>query len=280
MTFADTVSATPAADALGVAPARYRVAWRRPDTADTVTLALDPVDEPIAPGQPGQFHMVYAFGVGEVPLSISGTADASGRVEHTVRIVGAVTAAIAAAEPGTMLGVRGPLGVGFDPAPGPLIILAGGLGLAPLRPVIRAAAARAEPARLLIGARTPDQLLYTDEYEQWRSAGLDVRVTVDAAPVGWDGNVGVITTLLPGLNLDFATAAAVLCGPEPMMRFAGRDLVDRGTRPDRIQVSLERNMHCGVGTCGRCQLGPWLLCTHGPVLSYHQVDDLWSVRER
>jgi NAD(P)H-flavin reductase len=263
-----------------VAPARYRVAWRRQDNADTVTLALDPVDEPIPAGRPGQFHMVYAFGVGEVPLSISGTADAAGRVEHTVRIVGAVTAAIAAAEPGDMLGVRGPLGVGFDMPTGPLIILAGGLGLAPLRPVIRAAAERDDRATLLIGARTPDQLLYADQYDEWRSAGLDVRVTVDAAPTGWDGNVGVITTLLPGLPMDFATAAAVLCGPEPMMRFAGRDLVDLGTGPERIQVSLERNMHCGVGTCGRCQLGPFLLCTHGPVLTYAQVDEHWSVRGR
>jgi NAD(P)H-flavin reductase len=265
-------------------PLRYRVESRREETCDTVTLVLTPVDEPIPVPVPGQFTMVYAFGVGEVPVSVSGRAGLSGIV-HTVRAVGAVTRALCAARPGEVLGVRGPYGVGwFLPAPrgADLVVVAGGIGLAPLRPVVRHAMAdrcRYGRVALLVGARTPGELLYPEEYDGWRAAGVDVRVTVDRAEAGWTGHVGVVTTLLDGLETDRARTAAFVCGPEVMMRFAARDLTDLGVPARAVQVSLERNMRCGAALCGHCQLGPLLVCRDGPVVGYDRAAPLMSVKE-
>jgi NAD(P)H-flavin reductase len=265
-------------------PLRYRVDSRQEDTEDTVTLVLTPVEQAIPVPRPGQFTMVYAFGVGEVPISVSGRAGATGIV-HTLRAVGAVTRALHATRPGDVLGVRGPYGVGwFLPAPpgADLVVMAGGIGLAPLRPVIRHTIGHRDRYRrvaVLVGARTPADLLYPDEYEQWRAAGVEVRVTVDRAGGGWTGHVGVVTTLLDGLALDPATTTAFVCGPEVMMRFAARELVDLGVPAGAVQVSLERNMRCGTALCGHCQLGPLLVCRDGPVVGYDRAAPLMSVKE-
>jgi NAD(P)H-flavin reductase len=287
MTSADLLATTPPPDpaaAHPMTPARYRVAWHRFDGPDTATLALDPLDEPLPAGEPGQFHMLTAFGVGEIPISISGCADERGRVEHTIRAVGAVSRALTAAWPGTVIGLRGPFGRGFAmPTSSDLVIVAGGLGLAPLRPVVLAAiAAHADYRRVLlaVGARTPEQVLYPDQVDGWTDAGLEVAVTVDAAPRGWPGHVGVVTALLGSLPLQAADTAAIVCGPEPMMRFTARHLLDRGVDAAAIQVSLERAMHCAIGICGRCQLGGWLLCRDGPVLRYDAIAADLEVRER
>src|SRR5438552_4752837 len=179
-------------------PTRYRVVNRTVDTFDTATLALEPVDAPLPPFQPGQFAMLYAFGVGEVPISVSGRYAPAGLL-HTVRAVGATSKALFGAEPGAVLGVRGPFGAGW-PVPAPigadLVIVAGGLGLAPLRPVVHHAVLdrrRYASVTVLIGARSPDDLLYTNEFDRWRTAGLDVLVTVDHATSAWAGHVGVVT---------------------------------------------------------------------------------------
>jgi anaerobic sulfite reductase subunit B len=282
MTTADLRSAPPRHP---LTPARYRVAWHRFDAADTATLALDPVDEALPAGLPGQFHMLCAVGVGEIPISLSGCAGGDGRVEHTIRAVGAVSRALTQSWPGTIIGCRGPFGTAFDldADGGDLLIVAGGLGLAPLRPTVLAALAdRARYRRVLlvVGARTPDQLLYPDQLADWGRSGAQVAVTVDAAPRGWHGHVGVVTTLLASLELDPAATTALVCGPEPMMRFTARHLLDRGVADGQIQVSLERSMHCAVGICGRCQLGPWLVCRDGAVLPYPAVGPHWEVRER
>jgi len=269
---------------MSMTPLRYRVDSRVVDTDDTVTLVLSPVDRPIPVPRPVQFTMVYAFGVGEVPISVSGRSGAAGIV-HTLRAVGAVTRALHAARPGDVLGVRGPYGVGwFLPAPrnADLVVMAGGIGLAPLRPVVRHAIehrSRYRHVALLIGARTPGDLLYPDEYDDWRAAGVDVRVTVDRAAAGWTGNVGVVTTLLDGLGVEPASTTAFVCGPEVMMRFAARDLTDMGVPAGAVQVSLERNMRCGVALCGHCQLGPLLVCRDGPVVGYDRAGPLMSVKE-
>jgi NAD(P)H-flavin reductase len=269
---------------MSMTPLRYRVDSRVEDTDDTVTLVLTPVDRPIPVPRPGQFTMVYAFGVGEVPISVSGRSGAAGIV-HTLRAVGAVTRALHAARPGDVLGVRGPYGVGwFLPAPpdADLVVMAGGIGLAPLRPVIRHAIehrARYGSVALLVGARTPGDLLYPDEYDDWRACGIEVRVTVDRASVGWTGHVGVVTTLLDGLDVEPARTVAFVCGPEVMMRFAARDLTDMGVPAGAVQVSLERNMRCGVALCGHCQLGPLLVCRDGPVVGYDRAGPLMSVKE-
>jgi NAD(P)H-flavin reductase len=267
-----------------MSPLLYRVDSRQDDTDDTATLVLTPVDRSIPVPLPGQFTMVYAFGVGEVPVSVSGRAGTTGIV-HTLRTVGAVTRALHAARPGDVLGVRGPYGIGWLlPAPpgADVVVMAGGIGLAPLRPVIRHTIDHRDRygrVAVLIGTRTPADLLYPDEYEQWRAAGIDVRVTVDQAANGWTGHVGVVTTLLDGLAVVPARTTAFVCGPEVMMRFAARDLVDVGVPAGAVQVSLERNMRCGVALCGHCQLGPLLVCRDGPVVGYDRAEPLMSVKE-
>ncbi|WP_432825959.1 FAD/NAD(P)-binding protein [Dactylosporangium sp. CA-092794] len=265
-------------------PARYRVAERVEETADTVTLALQPVDEPLPVFRPGQFAMLYAFGVGEVPISVSGRFGAGGLL-HTVRAVGATSGALCAARPGATLGVRGPFGRGWvlpAPAGADLVVVAGGLGLAPLRPLVRHAAAdrdRYGRVAVLIGARTPGDLLYPGEYDEWRAAGVEVATTVDRAAAGWTGRVGVVTALFEELRTDPARTAGFVCGPEVMMRFAARGLLDRGIPAERVWLSLERNMHCGIGHCGHCQLGPLLLCRDGPVAACSTALPLLSVKE-
>jgi anaerobic sulfite reductase subunit B len=255
-------------------PARYIVAARCPETSDTVTLMLRPVDHPIQAPHPGQFTMLYAFGVGAVPVSVSGFRGSAGPLVHTIRAVGATTRALCAAMPGDMVGVRGPFGTdwGMSGADGrDMLIVAGGIGLAPLRPVVLTALARRaryDRVVLLVGARSPQDLIFARELEIWRKRGADVRVTVERGDAGWDGHVGLITALIEDAVADPAGTAAFVCGPEIMMRRAAEALVNCGVPAADIRVSLERNMRCGTALCGHCQLGPLLLCRDGQVVSY------------
>jgi anaerobic sulfite reductase subunit B len=265
-------------------PVRYVVTGRHAETDDTVTLMLRPVGDPIDPPRPGQFTMLYAFGVGEVPVSISGFGRGAVLVQ-TIRAVGAVTRALCAAAPGDMVGVRGPFGTdwGLSIADGrDVLIVAGGIGLAPLRPVVLAALdqrARYDRVVLLVGARSPDDLIFTRELETWRRRGADVRVTVDHGQPGWDGYVGLVTGLIENAVEDPADAAAFVCGPEIMMRLCADMLVRCGVPATDIRVSLERNMQCGAALCGHCQLGPLLLCRDGPVVSYAEATPLVLIKE-
>jgi len=268
-----------------MAPEPYRVLSRVQETADTWTLALEPLGGPIRPA-PGQFDMLWAFGVGEVPISTSGRSAEAGDLIHTIRAVGPVTRALCAAEPGDVIGVRGPLGTAWplaDAVGGDLVIVAGGIGLAPVRPAVyHALARRSDYASvcLLVGARTPAELLYQHELEMWRGRfDTEVDVTVDTAGSDWHGRVGLVTKLIPDAAFDPATATAFVVGPELMMRFTVAALVERGVPKERIHVSLERNMQCGVGHCGHCQLGPKLICRDGPVFPYPEVEALMEVRE-
>jgi len=254
------------------------------ETADTVTLTIE---EGEAHGFiPGQFCMLYAFGVGESAISISGDPARPGAHEHTIRAVGAVTRALCSLRPGDRVGVRGPFGVGWpvDAAVGrDLIVVAGGIGLAPLRPVIRhvlGARHRFGRVAVVIGARGPSELLYQDEIHEWRGRfDIDVKVTVDAADASWMGPIGVVTRLIPMVDVDTANAIALVCGPEVMMRFAAAELERLGIGPDRIHVSMERNMQCATGVCGHCQLGPLFVCKEGPVFPYTRVAPYMGVRE-
>ena len=266
-------------------PSRYRVTSRRQDTADTVTLSLMPIDDAIDEPDPGQFAMLYAFGVGEVPISVSGCPRREGALMHTIRGVGATSRALCGLEPGSVVGVRGPYGVGWDvpSAEGSdVLIVGGGIGLAPLRPVIREVLAGRERfgrVAVLIGARTPEELLYPEEIEQWRQlSDVHVDVTVDAASRGWRGNVGLVTTLLAQLPITPSSTTAFLCGPEVMIRVVARDIVDAGAAGDRVRVSLERNMHCAIRQCGHCQLGPLFICADGPVVTWARAAGLLAVR--
>jgi anaerobic sulfite reductase subunit B len=269
--------------AVSMIPARYRVVSSRTETADTTSIELLPVDAALATPLPGQFTMVYAVGVGEVPISVSAIGP-GGAITHTIRAVGAVSGALTGIPVGQMVGLRGPFGTDWGlPAPegSDLVIIAGGIGLAPLRPVIRHAMAergRYRDVSVLIGARTPADLLYGEEYERWRDAAVDVRVTVDRADDSWAGAVGVVTTLLTTLDPD--STVAFVCGPEVMMRFAALALGDAGVPASAVRVSLERTMLCGIGVCGHCQLGPLLVCRDGPVVSWERARPLVTVRER
>jgi anaerobic sulfite reductase subunit B len=266
-------------------PVYYRVRSSRRETADTWTLELEPLEAPVIPA-PGQFAMLYAFGVGEVPISTSGAPDENGVLTHTIRAVGPVSRALGALAPGELVGVRGPYGTTWPlaaAAGGDLVIVAGGIGLAPLRPaVLHALAHRDDYAAVvvLMGARSPGELLYADQLHDWRARfDLDVVVAVDTALAGWHGRVGFVAQLVPGAQFDPARATAVVCGPEIMMTTTARALLDRGVPRERIHVSLERNMQCGVGHCGHCQLGPALICRDGPVFRLDEVERLMEVAE-
>ena len=267
-------------------PEPFRVVRTRRDTDDTWTLELESAGGRSRPRfDPGQFNMLYAFGVGEIPISISGDPAGDGPLEHTVRSVGPTSAAICDAKPGDMLGVRGPYGTSWpiELAEGrDLLIVAGGIGLAPLRPAVLGALGNRERygrVILLYGGRLPDQLLYPDELKAWRERGVDVHVTVDSATEKWRGNVGVVTTLMDDARLDAERTVAMLCGPEVMMRFAIQALRDRGVQAEDIHISMERNMKCALTHCGRCVFGPTYVCREGPVMRYSDIGWVFAIRE-
>lgn len=260
-------------------PAAYTVVSRRAETRDTATLTLEPCGMPIPAIRPGQFTMLYAFGIGEAPISVSRTGPP---IEQTVRDVGAVSRALARSEPGQMIGVRGPYGVGWnmEETGRNLIFAAGGIGLAPLRSAVLYALDRRTTYRtitVLVGARSPQDLLYGAELARWRELGVRVEVTVDQANAGWRGHVGLITSLIGLLDVGLTDATAFVCGPEIMMRLTAQALLARGVGD--IRISLERNMRCGIGWCGHCQLGPWLICRDGPVVAYQEAAPLLKVKE-
>jgi NAD(P)H-flavin reductase len=265
-------------------PLLHRVLTRTQETKDTWTLELEPLAERIRP-RAGQFDMLYVHGVGEVPISTSGDHGDDGPLTHTIREVGAVTRALCALEPGALVGVRGPFGNEWplaDAAGGDLLVVAGGIGLAPLRPAVRHALAQRDDfgaVSVLLGARTPGELLFVPEVEEWRSRfDVEVDVTVDAAAPGWHGRVGLVTTLIPGAVFDAEKATAFVCGPEIMMVFVVRALVDRGLPIERIWISMERNMRCAVGHCGHCQLHHVLVCRDGPVFRADEMMPLMEAR--
>jgi NAD(P)H-flavin reductase len=197
-----------------------------------------------------------------------------------------VTRALCALRPGEQVGARGPFGTAWPLAEaegGDLVIIAGGIGLPPLRPAVYQALAdrgRYRRVALLYGARTPGDLLFTRELAAWRGRfDLEVEVTVDAASRDWRGDVGVVPDLIARARCDPLATTAFMVGPEIMLRFAVRALLAAGVTGDRVFMSMERNMQCAVGMCGHCQLGPFLLCRDGPVVRYADAAPWLRVRE-
>jgi NAD(P)H-flavin reductase len=268
-------------------PEMYTLQRVRKETYDTFTLELEPTSGSRGISyKPGQFNMLYVFGTGEIPISISGDPAVHKLLVHTVRSVGIVTKALWQLKRGDLLGVRGPFGNAWpieESSGQDVVIVAGGIGLAPLRPMIyQLLSERSKYGKivLLYGARTPDDLLYRLELEQWRSRfDLDVSVSVDRASGNWQGNVGVVTTLIPHSQFDPMHTLAVVCGPEIMMRFTVLELQKRGISKDRIYISAERNMRCGIGHCGHCQYGQAFVCKDGPVFRFDKIADLFTKRE-
>ena len=275
--------AEPAVRPMHPVPCRVRSVVR--ELEDTFTLDIEP-PEAGWEFSPGQFTMLYAFGVGEVPISISGDSDDPSRLVQTIRAVGPVTDALTSLSPGDSVGVRGPFGSSWptkENEGSDLLIITGGIGLAPLRPAILKVLAnrdRYDNVTLLYGARSPGELLFADELQEWRGRfDLDVLITVDHGDRVWRGPVGVVTSLIGRASFDPETATALVCGPEIMMRFTIQDLGRKGVTDDRLYVSMERNMKCGIGLCGHCQLGRFFTCTDGPVLSCAQMSDAFWTRE-
>ena len=265
-------------------PRSYRIQRVRQETEDTFTLELEPADG--AKGfkfEPGQFNMLYVFGVGEVPISISGNPSSPETLTHTTRVVGTVTRAMRQLKRGDLIGVRGPFGKPWpiEQARGrDVVVVPGGIGLAPLRPVLYALTAQRKQFRrvaLLYGARTPENVLFPKEMKQWRDrSNFDVHLTVDRATGAWRDSVGLVTNLIPRAPFDPANAVAMVCGPEVMMRFVVMELEKRGLTDDRIYVSLERNMKCGLGFCGHCLFGPTFICKDGPVFRFDAIRHFFS----
>ncbi|WP_407686842.1 FAD/NAD(P)-binding protein [Mycobacterium sp. HUMS_1102779] len=270
-----------------MAPNPYRVRSRVVESPDSATLCLEPLGEALRAPLPGEFMMLYAFGVGEAAISISGDPGVTdGSITHTIRAVGAVSRALHDSQPGAIVGVRGPFGTtwGLDEAAGrDLVMVAGGVGLCPLRPAVLGALAqrsRYGKLTLIVGARSRADFVFAAQLEQWaQDPQIELHRTVDVAVQGWRGDVGLVTEPLRRLTLDAGRTTAFLCGPEPMLRFGAQALLDKGVAAQHIRVSLERNMQCGVGWCGHCQLGPLLLCRDGPVVGYDVAGPLLTVKE-
>jgi len=252
-----------------------------PEIPDVATYELAFVDSTMSARyrfQPGQFNMLYLPGVGEIAISISASPQTRERWAHTIRVAGNVTQALTRLQPGATLGLRGPYG-----NPWPLtechgrdvILVAGGIGLAPLRPVIYELLANRAlygEITILLGARTPEGLLYSGQYPDWRAGAIDLQTTVDRATADWTGNIGVVTLMLDRLPLSRPDKTVLFtCGPEVMMHFTVKSALKRGIPDERIWLSSERNMQCAVGLCGHCQFGPSFVCKDGPVYRHDHI---------
>jgi NAD(P)H-flavin reductase len=278
---------TVAAPVHPMVPEPWRVRRVRRETQETFTLELEPAGARnefhfVA----GQFNMLYLFGMGEVPISVSGDSNDTQKLVHTVRAVGPVTRAMRAVKRGDTLGVRGPFGSHWpvtEASGKDLLIVAGGLGLAPLRPVIYEVLSKRHnygQVALVYGTRTPADMLYSSEMKGWQKrSDMQVHVTVDHASAPWSGNVGVVTSLISKVKINSRNAIAMVCGPEIMMRFTLQELQKRGFDLERIYISMERNMKCAVGFCGHCQFGPTFICKDGPIFPYSRIQNLLAIRE-
>lgn len=262
-----------------------KVVW---ETEDTFSLVVEPDSEDGRPFRflPGQFNMLYVFGVGESAISISSDSSKQNTIVHTIHRLGFVTSALAKSKRGDIIGLRGPFGTSWpiDMAKGmDVCIVTGGIGLAPLRPVLYSLFRnRKEYGRiiLLYGARSPLDMLYRVELEQWsKLTGVDIFVTVDHGDSSWKGHIGVVTTLFSYANLNAPKTIAMICGPEIMMKFTIQELRQRGVPVEQIFISMERNMKCGIGLCGHCQCGPKFVCKDGPVFALSQVSHLLEKKE-
>jgi NAD(P)H-flavin reductase len=266
-------------------PIPFRVRTVREELSHTFTLELEPPDGDFK-FLPGQFTMVYAFGIGEVPISISSSASNSGTILQTIRRTGAVTHALGRLKSGDYVGIRGPYGAPWpmDKVKGrDLLIIGGGIGLAPLRPAIYHALENRndyERVVVLYGTRTPDDILFEKELETWASrTDMSTLTTVDAADRGWNGAVGVVTRLIGRVGFDPANTTAMVCGPEIMMTVTAERLMEgHSMAPENIYVTMERNMKCAIGVCGHCQFGSKFICTDGAVFPFPEVAGLFQVK--
>jgi NAD(P)H-flavin reductase len=268
-------------------PEKMRVKKFFWETEEVYTLVLEPEE----PGRemrfrPGQFNMLYAFGTGESAISISSDSSKTGTITHTIHRVGTVTNVLSHLKKGDIIGLRGPFGSHWpvEEAKGKdVCIVCGGIGLAPLRTSIYYILKHRKKygkVSILYGARTPRDLLYRVELEEWANKhDVHIEITVDRADSTWRGQVGVVTTLFDFIKCDPKQTIAMVCGPELMMKYAIDELINRGMSDDSIYLSMERNMKCAVGFCGHCQFGPNFICKDGPVFNFSSIKNIFDIGE-
>lgn len=281
-----TAPATPLGSVEDLIPRPARIRARKAECDGVITLDIETVSKNNIRFESGQFNMLYVFGIGEIPISHSGDAKNKDYYTHTIRSVGAVSSALSRLAVGDVIGIRGPYGTGWqeEKAKGrDIVIIAGGLGLAPLRPLIYQIADNRSAfgsISLLYGARDPDNFLFSDELriaaDLWQ---LDLYTTVDSADIGWTGNVGFVTQLIEKAKFTAENTTAYLCGPDVMMRVCARSLTGYGVPEEHIFLSLERNMKCAIKHCGRCQFSSRFVCRDGPVFSYADIKQHLSANE-
>lgn len=267
-------------------PNFFRIENKIQETKDTFTVELISLNDDEIAFLPGQFNMLYAFGVGEVPVSISGNLKSKKGYVHTIKTVGNVTKALSRLEVGEKIGVRGPFGsswpidacIGRD-----VLVVAGGIGLAPMRPLIyELIQKRSQFARvnIIYGARDPNNILFENELMEWKNHFEDnVFTTVDFAGEGWNGSVGAVTNVIPCIHNKFNNCIALLCGPEIMFRFVIRELLQRDVELNNIYLAMERNMKCAIGHCGRCQYVSNFTCKDGSILPYSKINNFFTIKE-
>ena len=275
-----------AVEPVAASPGSYsiaRLASVREETEDTTTLSLTDLDPAFLAGRPGQFVMVALPAFPAVPISISRFR--SNGIDLTIRAVGPTSTALVNMHPGAKVGVRGPLGTFWpieDAYGRHVVVVAGGVGLSPLHGLVEALVAnrdRFESVSLYYGSRTPEDQLFRHDLATWTAGKvIDVAVTVDRAGPEWKGRVGVVTTLFDMMSCDCSRITAFVVGPERMMQASVQSLISKGVTPDRINVSMERHMECGIGLCGHCQTGPYFVCKDGPVFRLSELGDIY-VRE-
>jgi NAD(P)H-flavin reductase len=267
-------------------PSMVRVHSIRRETHDTFTLVLDPPEGRPFAFLPGQFNMLYGFGLGEVAISLSGDPAEATHLIHTIRAVGSVTRGLARLGIDDKIGVRGPFGSSWpmeDSRGSDVVVVTGGIGLAPLRPALyHLLRHRTDYARvfLLYGARTPADVLYRSDLQRWRERGdIEVLLTVDRGDPSWRESVGLVTTLMDRAGFRPDRTIGMICGPEVMMKFTIAEFENRGVSAERLYITMERNMQCAVGFCGHCQFGPNFVCMDGPVFRYDRIRSFFEVRE-
>ena len=269
-------------------PSSARIVSVRRENLNTKTFQVEfvePKERAHYRWSPGQFNMLYVPGVGEAAISISSDADRPELLSHTIRVVGSVTSAMDRLDEGDLIGLRGPYGVGWpvEEAMGKdVVLMAGGIGLAPIRPVIYWILKNRDRVRrvvLLYGCRSPEDQLYAEELAQWSELGIDVLVTVDNATGDWAGPVGVVTNLLQRIKVNAERAIVMVCGPRILNRVAAWNFLQLHVPPGQVYVSLERNMNCGFGRCGHCQYGSKFVCKDGPVFRFSDVADIFAKEE-
>lgn len=270
-------------DLFPLLPIAANVTEHRQEWAECVTLTVTAREMPLF-CQPGQFFMVSLPGVGEVPLSVSGTAHDDTGVQFTIAAVGPVTRHLCEQKAGATIGLRGPFGIGWPlhtVSGRDVMLIAGGLGMAPLRPVIQSIIERpirVKTLTVLCGASIPSSLLYEDDLAEWEHTGrVSVVPVVERPSPTWRGKQGLVTDRIAEADFSSSQTTSFICGPEQMMRAAAKILVECGVATNQMYLAVERNMQCGVGWCGRCQLGPILLCRDGPVVSFDRVGPFFTI---